>query len=242
MKKILVIGNSFGVDATRYLYGIARAAGNDLKVVTLHIGGCTLYRHYRNMKSGAKAYAYYINGFDSGLKVNLEEALLSDEWNVVTFQESSTRGGDPETYEPYLSALTAYVRELVPEAKQYFHETWSFAEDCPRFGKTHFQNRSEMLPALRRAYDLAEEAHGFFGVIPCLDAMNRMYSHIGPALYRDGFHCDYGIGRYLTGLVWFAALYHADVRGNSYRDFDAPISRELIGLAQRIAMEAIGET
>ena len=51
MKKILSISNSFGVDATRYLYGVARAAKEDIKIVTLYIGGCSLYRHYRNMLS-----------------------------------------------------------------------------------------------------------------------------------------------------------------------------------------------
>ena len=51
MKKILAISNSFGVDANRYLYGIARAAKEEIRVVTLYIGGCSLYRHYRNMLS-----------------------------------------------------------------------------------------------------------------------------------------------------------------------------------------------
>ena len=63
--KILAISNSFGVDGTRYLYGIARAAGDNFKVVTLYIGGCSLYRHYRNMLSEENAYSLYLNGIDS---------------------------------------------------------------------------------------------------------------------------------------------------------------------------------
>ena len=55
MKKILAISNSFGVDANRYFHGVCRSAGEDIKVVTLYIGGCTLYRHYRNMLSGEAA-------------------------------------------------------------------------------------------------------------------------------------------------------------------------------------------
>ena len=35
MTKILMIGNSFGQDSLRYLYGIYRAAGKDVKVVNL---------------------------------------------------------------------------------------------------------------------------------------------------------------------------------------------------------------
>ena len=48
MKKILSISNSFGEDATRYLYGLARSEREEIMVVTLYIGGCSLYRHYRN--------------------------------------------------------------------------------------------------------------------------------------------------------------------------------------------------
>ena len=57
MKKIIVIGNSFGTDITRYLYGVARSEGVDLKVVNLYIGGCSLYRHYRNMLSEEPVYS-----------------------------------------------------------------------------------------------------------------------------------------------------------------------------------------
>ena len=49
--RVLAIGNSYSQDATRYLYGIARAGGVDVKVVNLYIGGCSLSRHYRNMLS-----------------------------------------------------------------------------------------------------------------------------------------------------------------------------------------------
>ena len=63
MKKILVIGNSFGEDAVRYLYGIARAAKDEVKVAMLFIGGCSLYRHYRNMISEEKVYVYQFNSF-----------------------------------------------------------------------------------------------------------------------------------------------------------------------------------
>ena len=111
MKKILYISNSFGEDAARYLYGIARAAGENAKVVVLYIGGCSLYRHYRNMLSEAKAYDYIIDGIRTGLTVSLKETLLSDEWDYVTLQQSSPESGREETYFPYIIELAAYVRK-----------------------------------------------------------------------------------------------------------------------------------
>ena len=39
---ILAIGNSYTVDATHYLYKIAREQGVELDIYTLYIGGCSL--------------------------------------------------------------------------------------------------------------------------------------------------------------------------------------------------------
>ena len=141
MKKILAISNSFGVDATRYLYGIARAAKEQVRVVTLYIGGCSLYRHYRNMLSEEKAYEYYINGIRSGLYVSLKEALLLDEWDVVTFQQCSGQSGVYESYFPYLPELSAYVKKLAPAAKQYIHGTWSYAEGSKQLADSKYESR-----------------------------------------------------------------------------------------------------
>ena len=235
--KILAIANSFGVDAGRYLYGIARASKEEVKLVVLHIGGCSLYRHYRNMLSGERAYEYYINGMNSGLKVSLQEALFSDEWDYVVTQQCSPESGLYETYQPYLNELAAYVRRSAPKAKLYLQMTWSFAKECSRFGLTPFSNREEMIPAVRTAYARAAEEIGADGVISSMDAMCRLYDEIGDRAYRDGFHCSFGTGRYMLGCLWFMTFFGTDVTGNSFRDFDVYVSEEEVLLAQRIAQE-----
>ena len=241
MKKILAISNSFGVDANRYLYGIARAAGEDTKIVTLYIGGCSLYRHYRNMPSGEKAYDFYLNGVDSGLKVSLQEALLSDEWDIVTLQECSPRSGSADTYFPYITELADCVRRLAPESRLYVHETWSFAEGCSRFDKTPFTTREEMIPHIRQAYARAAAAIDADGALPSLEVMNQLYDAIGDRAYRDGFHASYGVGRYALACLWFARLFGGTVEGNSFRDFDVPVTEDEITLAQGIVMNIIKE-
>ena len=237
MKKILLISNSFGEDATRYLYGIARAAGENIKVVTLYIGGCSLSRHYRNMLSEEKAYEFILNGCRSGLFVSLKEALLSDEWDIVTLQQCSPLSGDAESYYPYITELAAYVRKMAPAAKLYIHETWSYAEGSARFDKTAFATRGEMIPAIKKAYKKAVKSIDADGIIPSLEAMNRLYAEIGEKTYRDGFHCSLGVGRYMLGCLFFAIIFERDVTGNTYRDFDEPVSEEELALAQKIAKD-----
>ena len=239
MKKILSISNSFGVDATRYLYGIARAAKQDVKIVTLYIGGCSLYRHYRNMLSEEAAYDYYINGMKSGLSVSLKTALLSDEWDVVTLQECSQRSATQETYFPYINELTDYVRKLAPEAELYIHTTWSFAESSPRFAAAKCNGREDMIPRIHAAYANAAKAAGIEKFIPSLDAMCKLYDVIGEETYRYGFHCSLGTARYMLACVWFMTLCGKDIEGNSFRDFDVEVTEEQVALAQKIAKEVV---
>lgn len=241
MKKILAISNSFGVDANRYLYGIARAAGEKLKIVTLYIGGCSLYRHYRNMLSGERAYEMYFNGVATGFHVSLDEALLSDEWDVVTLQQSSPQSGDYGSYEPFLSELLAYVKKYAPKAKQYIHKTWAYSGDEAYAKKrlsAGFDSREEMLEAVDATYTKAINKIKVDGVIPSFEVMKDLYSEIGEKTYRDGFHASLGVGRYALGCVWFEVLFGKEVIGNTYRDFDVEVSEEEVALAQRIAHDS----
>ena len=239
--KILSIGNSFSQDAQRYLHKISVAAGNPIKAVNLYIGGCSLYRHYRNMISEEAVYDYYIDGINSGLKVSLKTALLSDEWDVVTLQECSARSGTAETYFPYINELSAYVKRLAPEAEQYMHVTWGYSETSPLFSRTPYASRDEMIPKIREAYAGAAKAVGITKFIPSFDAMCKLYDTIGEETYRDGFHCNLGISRYMLACVWFMVLCGKDIAENSFRDFDVEVSEEQVALAQKIAKEAVLE-
>ena len=235
--KLLSIGNSFSQDAHRWLNELAKNMGIELETVNLYIGGCSLYRHYRNMLSEEKAYDFILNGSRSGLSVSLKEALLSDEWDFVVLQQCSPMSGDEESYYPYVTELAEYVRKMAPGAKLFVHETWSFSADCSRFELTQFKTREEMIPAVKKAYKKAEKAIKADGVIPSLDAMNKLYDEIGSKAYRDGFHCSLGVGRYMLGCVCFMSFFEKEPNWGVYRDLDVDISESEISLAENIAKE-----
>ena len=242
--KILAIGNSFSQDATRYLYGIARADGVSLKVVNLYIGGCSLYRHYRNMLSEEDAYSYELNGMLSGLYVSLKKALLSDEWDVVTLQQCSAESWREESYEPYLSRLAEFVREHAPRAKLYLHKTWAYENGCARLEKIGAESAEQMLTDLSKCYEDAAERIHADGMIYSGDAMYRLHRELmkeEKSAFRDTFHASLGLGRYLLGLMWYGTICHGDVADNTFRDLDKPVSEERIALAKRIACEVLEE-
>ena len=156
---ILAIGNSFSQDATRYLYDLAKAAGKDLTVVNLYIGGCSLSRHYRNMLSGERAYQLEYNGHRTGFMVSLSEALLNRDWDIVTVQQASHYSTNYDTYQPYLNELAAYIRRCSPKAKLYIHETWAYEQDSARLNTMMgYQDFRDMYRDLHAAYEQAATA------------------------------------------------------------------------------------
>lgn len=243
MKKILVVANSFGDDGNRYLYGIARGQKEKetIKLVTLYIGGCSLYRHYRNWLSGEKAYDYVLDGVYTGLKSSIKEALLSDEWDVIVTQQNSPSAGDYDSYNPFIGKLTEVFREYAPKAKLYLQMTWSYPDDSNSFKSTRFTGRADMIPAVIETYEKVANENGYDGIIPSMMTMNKLYEAIGGEAYRDKHHASLGLGRYALGLTWYMTLWGKSVEGNSYRDFDEPVSEEEVALAMKLATEAVRE-
>ena len=220
--QVLAIGNSFSTDATRYLHRLARVAGQDLTVVNLHIGGCSLSRHYRNMLSGERIYELQINGERSGFSVSLQEALLNRDWDVITLQQSSPNSTKYETYQPYLNELAAYVRHCVPQAKVYIHETWPYEQGSERLNVLMgYQKYQDMYRDLHAAYAQAAKDISADGVIPSGTLLLSLMAQ-GIKVHRDTFHASYGLGRYALSLLWLRVLTHASVSDLTLPSLDEP--------------------
>lgn len=239
--KVLAIGNSFSNDAMRYLHNIAKAEGCDMKTVNIYIGGCPLSKHYMNMNNDAADYDFEYNGDRTGIKVSIRQALQSDIWDVVTFQQVSSQSVDYETYTPYLGALAEYAAYHAPKAKFMIHQTWAYEQGSERL--THemgYGDQSEMFSDLKAAYEKAAEELGGVQIIPSGEAFQELIKAGAPRIHRDTFHASLGLGRYTLGLVWYETLTGKSCLNNSFADFDVPVSPEEAELAKRCAHIAAG--
>lgn len=230
--KVLSISNSFGVDATRYLHQIARTAGNKIDVATLFIGGCPLERHYRNMISDQRAYDLYFNGFLTGFRVSLEEALLSNSWDVVTLQQGSVFSSRPASYEPYAQELYDFVKTCQPKAKVLIHQTWAYEDGHETISALGYESAHAMLADIEKAYQQCHESIGSDGIIPSGRLLMDLLDKGIEKVHRDKCHVSMGLGRYALGLLWFRMLTGKTVADNSYCDFDEPISQAEIRIAK----------
>ena len=240
--KILSIGNSFSQDAQRYLRRIAASTGTPMKTVNLYIGGCSLRTHYLNMLDDARKYSFEFGGESTGLMVSIREALVSDEWDVVTLQQASPYSPRYESYQPYLTELSAYVRKYCPHAKQIIHQTWAYEAGCDRLPKmAHCETAEEMYRKLKDSYARAAEEIHADGIIPAGDAMWKIVENGIEKIHRDTFHASLGVGRFLLGLVWYGYLTGKPVADVSFDSFDVPVTPEERELAVRTAREVLGQ-
>ena len=92
-----------------------------------------------------------------------------------------------------------------------------------------------------KAYALAAKAISADGYVPATEAMAKLYGAIGDSAYRDGFHANLGVGRFMLGLVWYGVIFGKSVYDVDYRDFDIEVTDEEIAIAKRCAAEAIAE-
>ena len=235
---ILSIGNSFSQDAQRYLHQIAAAAGVEVNCFNLYIGGCSLARHYRNMLSGDREYMLEMNGQSTGFKVSLQEALLNREWDVVTLQQASPSSFNYDTWQPYLTELTSYVHYCVPKVKLAIHQTWAYEDGSARLLEVAgYESRAAMFADVRNAYAQGADAMDADFVIPSGEVFEELVKDGVWNIHRDTFHASRGVGRYALGLTWVRALTGKSAEGNTFADFDQPVSPEEMAKAQKWADE-----
>jgi len=212
--KLLSIGNSFSQDAQRWLHAIALAGGDELDTCNLYIGGCSLERHWDCVQNDL---CDYVKEGNDGVKLystTIRDALQSDSYDVITLQQVSSYSGHPQSYIPYLTDIAAFVREHQPQAKLYFHKTWSYepGSNHPNFHLYQHDSR-EMY---RRVTEAAQMASRLIGaeIIPVGDVIQSLRENTrefdvqngGLSLCRDTYHLSWDYGRFAAGAVWYRCL------------------------------------
>ncbi len=238
MIKLLSIGNSFSTDAHKYLHNIAEQNGVLLDCYNLFIGGCSLETHWQNYEENNEFYDLEINGNEATRKISINEALTMKKWDVVTVQQASAFSGIYNSYLPYLPNLVEVIREKLPRAKLYFHETWSYETDSLHEGFLNYNsNPKEMYSCIKFS---AEKAGDLIGaeIIPTGDVVQFVrenipafdYENGGISLCRDGFHLSEDYGRFLASAVWFKKLTGENIKKFDFENMDYNILKELVNV------------
>lgn len=217
--RILAIGNSFSDDAMEYLPQLLDNMDIDnVELARLYVGGCTLEQHMRFHIEGKAPYEFYRSAagenrwVKSKEKVSLRHALSLGKWDIITLQQASGYSGRYESYQPYLDALIGIIRAAQPEAELAWHMTWAYSTDSTHgqfadYGRDQRRMYNDICAAVR---EMTRHTSAFSTVIPSGTAIQslRMSELNNPPkdLTRDGYHIDYGAGRYALACVWYETL------------------------------------
>lgn len=212
--KILALGNSFTVDATRHLWGIAHNGGVENVVVgNLYIGSCTLDTHWNNISNDLSRYTYYKS--TSAAKptttenYSVERALNDEDWDVFVFHQASISASKPETY-THFNEIIDYMTSNKPNATAFYQSSWAYQHDSTHSGfhETYKGDQmymyNKLLECTRQVALPNERIHAIIPVGTA--AQNLRTTYIGDTITRDGYHLNYGFGRYMAGLAWFAVI------------------------------------
>ena len=212
--KILALGNSFTVDATRHLWGIAKDGGVENVVVgNLYIGSCTLDTHWSNISNDLSRYTYYKS--TSAAKptttenYSVERALKDEDWDVFVFHQASISASKPETY-THFNEIIDYMLASHPDATVFYQSSWAYQHDSTHSGFHETYNGDQMYmynKLLECTQQVAVPNERIEAIIPVgTSAQNLRTTYIGDTITRDGYHLNYGFGRYMAGLAWFAVI------------------------------------
>lgn len=218
---ILMIGNSFSVDAIEYVPDMALSAGvKNIHIGSMFIPGCSLSMHATNAKANASKYHFYVNTGDGWNMpmidyastpgdTSLLEAITSHGWDYICIQQVSHLSGKSETYNDDLEYMIRYMNMYAPNSKLIWHMTWAYQQDSthsefPNYNSDQTTMYNAILSTVQEKI-VADKRFSF--VIPCGTAVqNARSSLLGDTITSDGYHMKQPFGRYLTAMMVVKAL------------------------------------
>jgi hypothetical protein len=239
--KILVIGDTFAENATKYLQEVVEASGNQLNLKIASVSSASLEDHLNFTRIHEKDILSirgkpYIVSKDKR-RYSLKELLLSNSWDIVTIQQTSSKSYLSETYNPYGKNLQEFIKKYSPKAEIRIFQTWSYAEGETRIQKKHV-TYDLMYKGLKEANSaIAKELN--IKIVPVGDAIWQAYksTELKSKLYQKDKSNINITGEYLAALVCFENLYGQSCVGNSFRI--KQVNEEEIKLLQELAHKAV---
>ena len=202
MKKIsvLMIGNSFSVDAARYTHELSLGSEVEIELGVLYVGGCSLEQHIGFIKDGSSPYEWFVNGVSTGRYIDLKTALEMKEWDYISLQQVSVFSGLKDTFYPYITELVDYVKKYQKKPHFILHKTWPYQTGFENTNFAHYNyDRKTMYTCINNTYDFVKKDLGIDIVIRSGDIIEKAIETYGEHFHKDGFHLN-DEGRYLVAL------------------------------------------
>lgn len=211
-KKILMIGNSFSLNATQFLPEICAEQNIDLTVGILYRSGESLENHYNNAVSNEPVYTYYERTSSNGstnttthTNFTFNQAVNRRDWEYVTFQQRSSDSNKYDTYQPYLNNLKDKVSSVINGEVEYgVLQTWALSTSVNTAQTTAY---NDIVNAYRQAMKDSDLAFN----LPAGTAIQNARAisdlkALDDELTDDGYHLS-DAGKYIASATLFESLF-----------------------------------
>ena len=233
--KILGIGHSFTNDGMHYLPNLLSSAGiHNVTLGKMWIPGCSLEGHYQAYVRNTADYTYDKSAAGATVwsappvMVTFTQGVSDENWDVIIIQQSPQDAGIYETYQPYLNDLIDIIRDNCTNSDVAlgWQMTWAYSTNSTYIGFANYNNSPMyMYQSIVDAVKTMIEETGIDIIVPSATAIQNLRgtSLNNPPLdlTRDGYHADYGAGRYTLACTWFQALIapclEKTIEGNPWR-------------------------
>ncbi len=217
--KILALGNSFTDDSTEHLWNICKDGGAETVIVgNLYVGNCTLDKHWTYISGNQAKYIFRKNV--NGTIVNTKEykiidALKEEDWDYIVLHQTSGSAGFANTFTKLDNIINFLNQNKTnPNAKIVWHMPWAYQSDSTHaeFAKYDSNQLKMYREIVSRVKEIILAKDTISAVIPSGTAIqNLRTSWVGDKVTRDGYHLNYGFGRYAAALAWYATITGGDV-------------------------------
>ena len=256
--KMLMIGNSFAQDAMTYVHEIARADGVNFIAGALFYGGCRLDQHYDFVRNNENVYTLFKNGITDETNVTFFDAIYDEDWDIITFQNTSTLAGVYETWYPYISYLVSLTETLLPNVEIGIHFTWASSYFMQGRNDRKLENYNDSTDVAHRMakamIPVILEETGTEFIVPCGEAVYAMHgtevcdaTSLATSFNRDETCHLNEKGRYLVAGTVYRTVTGRPFTGNtfapyghSYGSDDGPDQRTR-EVSQRVADKVFTE-
>ena len=139
--KVLVIGNSHGLDATNFLYEVFEDQGYDEQKVVLgalYKAGCTMREHADYMTNSKPKYEYYENDGSNAdgtwnvtLGATADTALFAHQWDIIVLQQMNNWAANKNSYarQEWLTVINYVKNHQIQMPRLGFHMVWTNPDD-----------------------------------------------------------------------------------------------------------------
>lgn len=222
----LAVGNSFARDTMYFMYNMLVDLGfTDITLGILYIGSCTIQTHINNITNNKAAYEYDLNTngtWGTTKNYTIKTAIESRDWDIISMQQASGTSGIPSSYDDVPNLLSSLKSLSGDNTKYVWLMTWAYSSDAthsafPTYNKDQILMYNSIINAVQEKIIPLVNSGDIYTIIPSGTAIqNSRTSILGDTLTRDGYHLDFDIGRYSSGIMATKSLTKKDINKINY--------------------------